>query len=263
VFAVAKRDTILNLFCFLVFNKAYLYTNMSGINVPGFTVFRHCSPHQEQHQNKGQIQVIFGPMFSGKTTELLRRIKRYQVATYNCLVIKYENDKRYVDNGVSTHDRQTYKAISCSKLMDIFHHALKYEVIGVDEGQFFPDVVKFCEEMAKHQKIVVVAALDGDFQRKPFGNILELVPFAESVVKLNAVCMNCYGEGSFTKRLCSDTAVEVIGGADKYMAACRDCHAKNLNIDMIERQKMKMQESRKPLLSVENLFTRVKENASF
>lgn len=226
--------------------------------------FRSAAPHQ----NKGQLQVIFGPMFSGKTTELLRRIKRYEVAAYSCLVIKYEHDKRYSDDGVATHDRQTFKAISCSRLQDVVNIAVKYEVVGVDEGQFFPDVVEFCEKMAKLKKTVIVAALDGDFQRKAFGNILQLVPLAESVVKLSAVCMNCYGEGSFTKRLISDTTIEVIGGADKYMAACRDCHSQNLDIDTLERQKEKVRQRRKPLLSMENistgfLFHHRTENASF
>jgi len=183
---------------------------------------------QNTHHNKGQIQVIFGPMFSGKTTELLRRIKRYQVAKYKCAVIKYENDKRYDADDVSTHDRQTYKAISAGNLNQVRSKVQEFEVIGVDEGQFFPDVVQFCEDMAKLKKTVIVAALDGDYLRKPFGNIIDLVPLAESVVKLSAVCMNCYGEGSFTKRICGGTQLEVIGGTDKYMAACRECH-ENIN----------------------------------
>jgi len=163
-------------------------------------------------------------MFSGKTTELLRRIKRYQIAKYKCAVIKYENDKRYDKEDIATHDRQTYKGISAMNLNQVKNKLLDYEVIGVDEGQFFPDVVQFCEDMAKLRKTVIVAALDGDYLRKPFGNIIDLVPLAESVVKLSAVCMSCYGEGSFTKRICGGTQLEVIGGTDKYMAACRDCH---------------------------------------
>ena len=114
------------------------------------------------HLSKGQIQVIFGPMFSGKTTELLRRIKRYQTAKYTCAVVKYENDTRYNKDNVSTHDKQTYKAMSTMNLNQVKEKVLNYEVIGVDEGQFFPDVVQFCEDMAKLKKIFIVAALDGD-----------------------------------------------------------------------------------------------------
>jgi len=215
-------------------------------NGPASIHFRH-----NTHVNKGQIQVIFGPMFSGKTTELLRRIKRYQVAKYHCAVIKYENDKRYDKEDVSTHDRQTAKALSCATLANIKSKVLSYEVIGVDEGQFFPDIVQFCEDMAKLRKTVIVAALDGDYQRKPFGNIIGLVPLAESVVKLSAVCMCCYGEGSFTKRICNDTQIEVIGGADKYMAACRDCHENDVMEE--EKQNVNQCHNRKVLNSVENL----------
>jgi len=171
----------------------------------------------------GQIQVIFGPMFSGKTTELMRRMKRYQIANYDCLVVKYAKDVRYDETGIATHDRQVLPAVACERLSDLQSEALKHEVIGIDEGQFFPDIVSFCEKMADQGKLVIVAALDGTFQRKGFGDILNLVPLAENVMKLTAVCMNCYNEASFTKRKGAEKEVELIGGADKYLAVCRKC----------------------------------------
>ncbi|XP_022080425.1 thymidine kinase, cytosolic-like [Acanthaster planci] len=174
----------------------------------------------------GQIQVIFGPMFSGKTTELLRRIKRFEIANYSCLVIKYAKDDRYDKEGVATHDRQVTKAVSTECLYDLLDSSTNHDVIGIDEGQFFPDCIEFAEDMANQGKIVIVAALDGTFQRKGFGNILNLVPLAENVVKLNAVCMMCYQEASYTKRMGMETKLEVIGGADKYMAVCRECFNK-------------------------------------
>ncbi|KAK3705178.1 hypothetical protein QZH41_013974 [Actinostola sp. cb2023] len=197
-------------------------TKMSLVTVPGL---HHFQRHHSISECPGQIQVIFGPMFSGKTTELLRRIKRYQVANHRCLVVKYDMDTRYNINGIATHDRQTLAATACSVLYSIKKQALKSSVIGIDEGQFFPDVVEFAEEMASEGKTVIIAALDGTFQRKAFGNILNLVPIAESVVKLNAVCMNCYKDAAFTKRLGQDKRVEVIGGSDKYMSVCRDCYS--------------------------------------
>jgi len=175
----------------------------------------------------GQIQVIFGPMFSGKTTELIRRLKRYQIANHKCLIIKYANDDRYDKDGIATHDKQTLAATSTLELSSLKHVSNSYSVIGIDEGQFFPDVVPFAEQMADKGKIIIVAALDGDFQRRGFGNILNLVPLAENIVKLNAVCMLCFQEGSFTKRKGSETAVEVIGGQDKYLATCRACYHKS------------------------------------
>ncbi|NXS63787.1 KITH protein, partial [Brachypteracias leptosomus] len=170
---------------------------------------------------RGQIQVIFGPMFSGKSTELMRRVRRFQLAQYRCLLVKYAKDTRYSTTGVSTHDR---RALPACRLKDVYQEALGAAVIGIDEGQFFPDTVEFCEMMANAGKTVIVAALDGTFQRKAFGSILNLVPLAESVVKLNAVCMECYREASYTKRLGAEREVEVIGGADKYHSVCRACY---------------------------------------
>jgi thymidine kinase len=92
-------------------------------------------------------------------------------------------------------------------------------------GQFFPDLLQFCEQMAEKGKIVIVAALDGTFQRKPFGDVLHLVPIAESVTKLHAVCAFCFRDAAFTKRLGDEKEIEIIGGSDKYVSVCRDCFA--------------------------------------
>ncbi|PRD32150.1 UNVERIFIED_CONTAM: Thymidine kinase, cytosolic [Trichonephila clavipes] len=173
---------------------------------------------------KGHIQVIFGPMFSGKTTELIRRLKKYQIANHKCLIIKYPHDTRYSEKEISTHDKLTLDAVSVNNLCDLKNQAENYSVIGIDEGQFFSDVVSFSEEMANIGKIVIVAALDGTYQRKGFSNILHLVPLAESVLKLTSVCMICYEDASYTKRIGNETQLEVIGGTDKYMAVCRICY---------------------------------------
>uniref|UniRef100_F7DNI2 Thymidine kinase n=1 Tax=Ornithorhynchus anatinus TaxID=9258 RepID=F7DNI2_ORNAN len=151
-------------------------------------------------KTRGQIQVILGPMFSGKSTELMRRVRRFQIAQYKCLVIKYAKDVRY-GHSFSTHDRNTMEALPACVLRDVTQDALGVAVIGIDEGQFFPDTVEFSEAMANAGKTVIVAALDGTFQRKAFGTILNLVPLAESVVKLTAVCMECFRDASYTKRL--------------------------------------------------------------
>lgn len=182
---------------------------------------------------RGQIQVILGPMFSGKSTELMRRVRRFQIAQYKCLVIKYAKDTRY-SNSFSTHDRNTMDALPACLLRDTAQEALGAAVIGIDEGQFFPDVVEFCEAMANAGKTVIVAALDGTFQRKAFGTILNLVPLAESVVKLTAVCMECFREAAYTKRLGLEKEVEVIGGADKYHSVCRQCYFKKSSVQPAE-----------------------------
>merc|ERR1719336_3314679 len=189
---------------------------------------------ESKRSNMGQIQVIFGPMFSGKSTELIRRLQRFQIARYNVLIVKYANDNRYTDDAaIATHDKKMLKAVNATKLEDLrskFNIVDDYDVIGIDEGQFFPDIVEFSEAMANLGKTVIVAALDGTYQRKGFSNILELVPLAEHVIKLTAVCMICFEDGSFTKRMTEDKEVEVIGGADKYMATCRRCYTTNVKI---------------------------------
>lgn len=171
----------------------------------------------------GHIELIIGPMFSGKTTEMIRRLKRYQVARHACLIIKYSGDTRYDNNGVATHDRQTLPAVSTDKLTPMCQKALNYDVIGIDEGQFFSDVVQFADQLANIGKIVIVAALDGTFQKKVFGDILNLVPLSENVTKLSAVCTICFRAASFTRRKTQENKVEVIGGGDKYLAVCREC----------------------------------------
>jgi len=185
--------------------------------------------------------LIFGPMFSGKSTELIRRLKRYQVAQYNVLIVKYAKDVRYDEGGIATHCGQTLPALSANVLEELTSKTDDYDVIGIDEGQFFSDVVDWCETMANKGKIVLVAALDGTFQRKPFSDILNLVPLAEEVTKLSAVCMNCFQDASFSKRITGDgETVEVIGGADKYMAVCRSCYYSQVKVAASPRVALKV-----------------------
>jgi thymidine kinase len=177
-------------------------------------------------ESSGQIQLIIGPMFSGKTTELLRRVRRHTIARRKCIVIKYEADKRYSAECAATHDKNTHAAISVSTLSSVTARGVDLsavDVIGIDEGQFYPDLIDFCELWANQGKVIIVSALDATFQRKPFGAIAELIPLAERVDKLTAVCMCCSNAASFTARLGSETAVELIGGTDLYISMCRKC----------------------------------------
>merc|ERR1712226_1194541 len=157
------------------------------------------------------------------------RIKRLSIANRRCLMIKYARDTRYDNDCMATHDQVTITAVSANYLEEISLVAQKYDVIGIDEGQFFKDVVSFSEQFANNGRTVIVAALDGNFRREPFNDILYLLPLAESVVKLTAVCTLCYESASFTKRVGSETELEVIGGSDKYIASCRQCFAKKMS----------------------------------
>lgn len=190
------------------------------------------SAHDDKNgAGRGSIHLILGPMFSGKSTEMLRRTRRFAAARQVCLVVKYRGDTRYSDTDLSTHDRQVCPAHACMRLAELTDDVTRSaNVIGIDEGQFFPDVVEFSIRMADVLgKTVIIAALDGTFQRQPFWNILELVPYAETVTKLNAVCMRCAAEAPFTVRLGPETQLEVIGGADKYEALCRACLQQNVD----------------------------------
>ena len=171
-------------------------------------------------------------MFSGKSTELARRIRRHKVANRQCLVVKYAGDTRYEDEPgardtkghVITHDRQSLAAVPCSKLADVSNIVHAFDVVGVDEGQFFGDLAECCEAWARAGKTVIVAALDATFQREPFNDVLSLVPIAEQVTKLSAVCARCGDDAAFTKRVnTASKRLELIGGAECYAASCRRC----------------------------------------
>uniref|UniRef100_A0A0N4Z804 Thymidine kinase n=1 Tax=Parastrongyloides trichosuri TaxID=131310 RepID=A0A0N4Z804_PARTI len=180
--------------------------------------------HIDEYTNRGMIQLIIGPMFSGKSTELFRLTNLYKIAKKKVVVVKYENDTRYDEKLASTHDKKTVKAISAVHLKDIFDKLKVNDVIGIDEGQFFDDIVYVAEELAKLGKLVIVAALDGDFQRRPFETITGLYPLAEKIEKINAVCRLCGYFASFTFRTTTCSDLEVIGGEEMYKAVCRECY---------------------------------------
>ncbi|OHT09897.1 ThyB [Tritrichomonas foetus] len=169
----------------------------------------------------GRIELIVGPMFAGKTTEMLRRVDRAELAHKKCVVMKYSKDTRYSAEQVATHDMKMRTAIPCCELLPHMNECKKFDVVGVDEGQFFPDVVEFAEELANNGKIVIVAGLDGDFLRKPFGRVIELMSRSESITKLTAVCTETGGDACFTQRTVDSQDLELIGGADMYRAASR------------------------------------------
>lgn len=170
------------------------------------------------------VELVLGPMYSGKTSELMRRVRRYTHATKRCLLIKYAHDSRYSDECMASHDKQLMLAVPATKLSDVSSLVDNYDVIAIDEGQFFPDLVEFSEAAANASKVVIIAALDGDFRRKPFGRVLELIPMAERVDKLTAVCTSCYRDACFTKRTVASTEIELIGGAESYQPVCRTCY---------------------------------------
>ena len=167
-------------------------------------------------------------MFSGKSTELIRQIRRYTLAGKRCLVIKFDADTRYTNsNDVCTHDRVTISAMVLNRLEDARDFGTKYDVIGIDEGQFFEDLVDVCEFWAStHSKTVIVAGLDADFRKDGFPNVLQLIPKAECIHKLSAICKYCGKDAYFSMRLVPDQQRQLIGGSELYAPTCRTCYAK-------------------------------------
>jgi thymidine kinase len=171
----------------------------------------------------GQLHLILGNMFSGKTSELLRRYRRYKISGKSCIMIKYKNDTRYDPNSVVTHDSIQITAISCTLLSEVDAYITPYDVICVDEVQFYKDAPIFCDKWANEGKIVEACGLSGSYNRTTFVTISNLIPKAESVVFLDAICVNTGNNGAFTKLIVDNVggSTELIGGADKYIPVDR------------------------------------------
>ncbi|XP_027345595.1 thymidine kinase a [Abrus precatorius] len=175
----------------------------------------------------GEVHVIVGPMFAGKTTSLLHRIKSHLNSGRNVAMLKSSKDTRYAIDSVVTHDGVKFPCWALPNLLsfrDNYGHDayLKLDVIGIDEAQFFDDLFEFCCKAADEDgKTVIVAGLDGDYLRRSFGSVLDIIPLADSVTKLTARCELCGKRAFFTLRKTQETQTELIGGADLYMPVCR------------------------------------------
>ena len=170
-------------------------------------------------------------MFSEKSTEILRHVKRARIADIPCLIIKYSGDTRYGSGSyITTHDGMTLNSgknlriVEAKNLSDVevYEHEL---VIAIDEGQFYPDIVETVDRWMRLGKKIYISALDGDFRRKIFGKIGDLIPLCTHVVKLHAICMKCkQKDASYTLRIVESDKIELIGSQDKYMATCLKCY---------------------------------------
>lgn len=161
-------------------------------------------------------------MFAGKSTELIRRIQYAERSQNKCILCKFSKDNvNFTRDFFSTNDMVMIPAIPCSHLVPLIPVLMSYDVIGVDEGQFYPDIVEFSETMASAGKTVIIAALDGTFQRRPFGKALNLISKCESITKLSAICKETGNDAPFTKRIIDIKDEELIGGSDLYYAVSR------------------------------------------
>lgn len=174
----------------------------------------------------GYLTLILGCMFAQKTTELLRRTRRYKSIGYKVLVINYKHDTRYGSNCIASHDIDKEPALAVEHLADIPEELIgEHRVLIIDEGQFFGDLYEKVSAWAdKYDDLhIVISGLDGDAQRKRFGQMLDLVPHTEEVVRLSALCAVCANgtAAHFSKRLVGAGETVDIGGAEKYIPVCR------------------------------------------
>jgi thymidine kinase len=172
----------------------------------------------------GWIEVICGSMFSGKTEELIRRLNRARIAKQKVEVFKPKVDTRYDEIDVVSHDEKKTKSIPVDNATEILFYADEFEVVGIDEAQFFDDeLVNVCNKLAEQGKRVVVSGLDMDFKGNPFGPMPALMSIAEYVTKVHAVCIRCGNPANYSHRIVAGDKLVMLGETDAYEPLCRKC----------------------------------------
>ncbi|MBT7368982.1 thymidine kinase [Candidatus Woesearchaeota archaeon] len=180
-------------------------------------------------RNTGWIELVCGPMFSGKTEELIRRLIRAQIAKQKVAIFKPAIDKRYSETHIVSHNQRKIQSIMVTSPKQILEHIKIADVFGIDEAQFFDDsIVEVCNMLANMGKRVVIAGLEKDFQSKPFGPMPELMIQADYITKVLAICVRCGEPANFTYRTSTDANQVVVGESDKYEARCRNCFSQNI-----------------------------------
>lgn len=172
------------------------------------------------NSNIATLNLIIGPMFSGKTTELLRIAKRLESIKLKVLLLNYYEDTRYSNSEMSTHDKY---GLPCKFIKNFDNlNYIDYDIICINEAQFFEKLVPFCKKVLSEDKTLYVSGLDGDFEQKKFGEILDLIPLSDSITKLHAFCKVCEDgtRAHFTKRIVSNKYQKLIG-TDQYIPVCR------------------------------------------
>jgi len=196
----------------------------------------------------GYLELIIGPMYSKKTSRLVEIYKQCEFCNISVAVINHCIDNRYDNELLSTHDKIMIPCIKTDKLMDLWVkkfnlseidniprlndkiNIAKSNVVLINEGQFFPDLEEFVKLLLKADKQIYVCGLDGDFERKKFGQILDLIPLCDKVHKLSSLCSICKNgtKGIFSMRLTSEKEQTVVG-SENYIPVCRECYEKSIN----------------------------------
>ena len=179
---------------------------------------------KRKHQLSGSIEVICGSMFSGKTEELIRRLRRAQIAKLNVEIFKPKTDTRYDETAVVSHDSNSISSTPVESSSAILLLGANTQVVGIDEAQFFdeelPDV---CTQLANKGIRVIIAGLDMDFLGKPFGPMPALMAIADDVSKVHAICLQCGGPAMYSYRTVTSESQILLGEKDSYEPRCRAC----------------------------------------
>ncbi len=179
------------------------------------------------NEKRGWIEVICGSMFSGKTEELIRRMKRARIANLKTEIFKPAIDNRYDEMNVVSHDENIIVSQPVQHSQNILLLIHDADVIGIDEAQFFDDgIVHVCEHLAISGKRVIVTGLDMDYLGRPFGPVPQLLAIADYITKLHAICVHCGNIASISYRKTKQSAQVVLGELDIYEPRCRVCYAK-------------------------------------
>ncbi|TAF53883.1 MAG: thymidine kinase [Sphingobacteriia bacterium] len=175
-------------------------------------------------ERRGWIEVVCGSMFSGKTEELIRRLKRARIANQRVEIFKPALDKRYDENNVVSHDANAILSTPVEHSQTILLMAQEVDVVGIDEAQFFdPEILSVCETLALRGVRVIVAGLDMDYQGKPFGPMPQLLAVADFITKLHAICMKCGNIANISYRKTATTGQVLLGEKETYEPRCRKC----------------------------------------
>ncbi|MCM1034240.1 MAG: thymidine kinase [Paludibacter sp.] len=182
---------------------------------------------QSPKQRRGSIEVVCGSMFSGKTEELIRRMKRAQFAKQTVEIFKPALDVRYSEADVVSHDRNVIQSTPVDSSGNILLLASNVDVVGIDEAQFFDmGLVDVCRELANNGTRVIIAGLDMDYQGQPFGPMPALMAIAEDVYKVHAICVHCGDLAYISHRLVDSDKRVLLGETEKYEPICRNCYEK-------------------------------------
>jgi thymidine kinase len=180
---------------------------------------------------RGWIEVICGSMFSGKTEELIRRLKRAKIANLKVEIFKPAIDVRYDEIKIVSHDENAIQSTPVDNSQKILLMAQDVDVVGVDEAQFFdPEIANVCDELAFRGIRVIVAGLDMDYLGKPFGQIPNLLSKADYITKLHAICVRCGNIANYSYRKVPNEDQVMLGAKDVYEPRCRKCYKENLDL---------------------------------